>query len=115
MHEHLRTSDIIVSKSMKLILDTINQVIAYTFSTAKAKAVSSRTEGSTSKDMISKKRIEWLGAHAFHTILSQKQRSYPEVVRDLSRRISSPEHMKLKREFGTLVRGGFAEFKNIAF
>jgi len=77
MHEHLRTSDIIVTQSSKLILgtlggilqapcdspdrpkDTINQVIAYTSSTAKAKAVSSRTEGSASEDEVSGRRVGW--------------------------------------------------------
>ena len=56
-----------------------------------------------------------MGAHAFHTVLSRKQGLYHEVVRDLSERISTREHMVLKREFGALVRDGLAEFKNIAF
>ena len=37
----------------------MNYVIAYTFSIAKAKAVSSRTEGKASEVEISKKRVEW--------------------------------------------------------
>jgi len=115
MHEHLRSSDIIVPQSSKLILDTINQLIAYTSSTAKAKAVSHRTEGGASGDKINKKRVEWLGAHAFHTVLLRKRGLYREVVSDLSRRISGREHMAMKREFGTLVQDGLVEFKNIAF
>jgi len=115
MREHLRASGIVVPQSTKLILDTINYVIAYTFSTAKAKAVSSRTEGGASKHEINKKRVEWLGAHAFHTVLSRKQGLYHEVVSDLSKRISGSEHTALKREFGALVRDGLTEFKNIAF
>ena len=56
-----------------------------------------------------------LGAHAFHTVLSRKQGLYRDVVRDLSERISGPEHTRFKREFGALVRDGLAEFQKIDF
>jgi hypothetical protein len=60
-------------------------------------------------------RSHRLGAHAFHTVLTRKKGLYPDVMRDLSKRISGPERAVLKREFGALVRDGLAEFKNISF
>ena len=55
------------------------------------------------QNSISRCHIQWLGLHAFHTVLTQKQSAYPITLAKLHADMQLPRYKHLKSQLASVV------------
>ena len=73
------------------ILTAIDVGIRYVIEGTRAKKVSSHVSSSFCDPRLPYSHVEFLGLHAFHTVLSKKQSRYRNLLQSLSERMSQPK------------------------
>lgn len=68
------------------------------------------------QNSISRCHIQWLGLHAFHTVLCRKQSAYKACLARLRHELQQPHYQHLHSQLATVVAPGKSScFRDIQF
>ncbi|KAH9940968.1 hypothetical protein B0H21DRAFT_780275 [Amylocystis lapponica] len=115
MHYYLRHWGLNISRSTKFIQNTIRQMIRYTYATMRNKASNRIAKASGGCCDVQEGQVLWLGMHAFHTVLSRKPHTYPQLIKALEFDMSLPRQRRLRKQFRGIVKEGLNTLTLLAF
>ncbi|OBZ72156.1 Telomerase reverse transcriptase [Grifola frondosa] len=115
MHHYLRSWGLNVPGSFSFILRTIRQMIRYTYATMRNKSTNKVAKAGGGRCDVKEVQILWLGAHAFHTVLSRKPMSYKRILKSLEFELSLPRNRRLRKEFRAVTTEGLTILTLLSF
>ncbi|KAF7979113.1 hypothetical protein HWV62_43323 [Athelia sp. TMB] len=115
MHRYIRTWGINTIKNSAFIERAIQQIILHTYTSIRNKGSNHVARVSAGRCEILKTHVNWLGTHAFYTVLARKSFCYAAVVRHLKFDLCLPRQRVSRRRFRSLVKEGLASMTHITF
>ncbi|EGN91918.1 hypothetical protein SERLA73DRAFT_191840, partial [Serpula lacrymans var. lacrymans S7.3] len=116
MHQYLVKWGININKGGNFIYNTMRQVIQYIYATIRIKCRTEVTNARVGKFDVQKSSVLWLGAHAFHTVMSLKADRYAAIVlKRLAFDLSLARHRRSVKMLRGVVKDGLAGLKGIQF
>ncbi|KAE9405112.1 hypothetical protein BT96DRAFT_357771 [Gymnopus androsaceus JB14] len=97
----------------KLVKDTTRQMFCYCFSAMRSKALNRIAKANNSLVRVQKSDVLWLGAHAFHKVLSRRPQRYRSLLRALAFDMERGKNYNRRKKFQKVIKAGFSCLERI--